>query len=71
MVQILTEAGWSQVAFDLGWRNAQYYAYIILFFILMHLVITSIVASLIRRMFWDVFFTVDQIIEQRRHEAVA
>lgn len=63
MVQVLTEAGWSQVAFDHGWRNAHYYAYVMLYFILMHLVITYIVATLIRGIFWEVFFTVNATLE--------
>jgi hypothetical protein len=70
MVQVLTEAGWSQVAFDLGWRNPQYYAYVMLYFILMHLVITYIIATLIRGIFWEVFFTVNAIIQRRRREGV-
>jgi hypothetical protein len=65
MIQILTEAGWSQVAFDHAWRNAQYYSYVMLFFMLMHLIITYIIATLIRGMFWEIFFTVNSIMQKR------
>jgi len=61
MVQVLTEAGWSQVAFDHAWRNAQYFSYAMLFFMFMHLSIVYIIATLIKGIFWEIFFTVDKI----------
>ena len=52
MVQILTEAGWSMIAFDHSWRNPQYYGYIMLYFCLMHMLITYVIATLIKGVFW-------------------
>lgn len=52
MVQVLTEAGWSMVAFDHSWRNAQYYGYIMIYFCFMHIIIVYIIATLIKGIFW-------------------
>jgi len=52
MVQILTEAGWSMLAFDHCWRNPQYFGYIMVFFCIMHLTIVYIIATLIKGIFW-------------------
>lgn len=59
MVQVLTEAGWSQVAFDHSWRTPYYYGYIMLYFCLMHITIVYIIATVIKGIFWEVFFTVN------------
>lgn len=65
MVMILTEAGWSQVAYDHSWRNPDYFGIIMTFFCVMHLVIVYIIAIIIRGVFWEVFFTVDAIFSER------
>lgn len=52
MVQILTEAGWSQVAYDHSWRAPQYFVYILLFFCLQHIMIVYVIATLIKGIFW-------------------
>jgi len=65
MVQILTEAGWSMIAYDHCWRAPYYYAYIMLFFCLCHITIVYIIATLIKGIFWEVFFTVNTIFEAR------
>jgi len=52
MVMVLTEAGWSQVAFDHSWRNPGYFGLVMSFFALMHLMIVYILAILIRGIFW-------------------
>lgn len=65
MVMVLTEAGWSQVAFDHCWRAPYYYAFIMLFFCLMHITIVYMIATLIKGIFWEVFFTVDTIFQKR------
>ena len=65
MVQILTEAGWSLIAFDHCWRNPQYYGYIMVYFCLMHIIITYVIATLVKGIFWEVYFTVDQIFYDR------
>jgi MFS superfamily sulfate permease-like transporter len=68
MVQILTEAGWSMIAFDHSWKNPQYFAYIMLLFCFMHIIIVYIIATLIKGIFWEVFFTVNQIFVDREEE---
>lgn len=65
MVQILTEAGWSMIAFDHSWKNPQFYGYIMSYFCFMHIIIVYIIATLIKGIFWEVFFTVNQIFEER------
>lgn len=65
MVQVLTEAGWSMVAFDHSWRAPYYYVYIMLFFCLCHITIVYIIATLIKGIFWEVFFTVNTIFDER------
>lgn len=65
MVQMLTEAGWSMVAYDLCWRNPQYYGYVMCYFCFMHIIIVYVVATLIKGIFWEVYFTVDQIFRER------
>lgn len=65
MVQVLTEAGWSQLAYDHSWRNPPYFGYVMVYFCFMHIVITYITATLIRGIFWEVFFTVNSIFQER------
>lgn len=67
MVQILTEAGWSMIAYDHCWRAPFYYGYIMLFFCLCHITIVYIIATLIKGIFWEVFFTVNTVFEEREH----
>lgn len=52
MMQILTEAGWSMIAFDHSWRNPQYYGYVMGYFCFMHIIIVYIIATLIKGIFW-------------------
>lgn len=52
MVQVLTEAGWSQIAYDHAWRAPQYFVYIMLFFCFCHITIVYILATLIKGIFW-------------------
>ncbi len=59
MVQVLTEAGWSQVAFDHSWRAPYYYGYILFYFCFTHITIVYIIATLIKGIFWEVFLTVN------------
>lgn len=63
MVQVMTEAGWSQVAYDHSWRAPQYFAYVMLYFCLMHITIVYMVATMIKGIFWEVYFTVDTIFQ--------
>jgi hypothetical protein len=68
MVQVLTEAGWSQIAYDHAWRSTDYFVLVMLFFCLMHITIVYIIATLIKGVFWEVFFTVNTIFTERRKE---
>lgn len=65
MVQLVTEGGWSMVAHDHCWRNPQYYAYIMLYFCLMHLTVKYIIATLIQGIYWEVYFTVNKVLDER------
>jgi len=65
MVQVMTEAGWSMIAYDHCWRNPQYFGYVMVYFCIMHIIITYIIATLIKGAFWEVYFTVDQIVSER------
>jgi hypothetical protein len=65
MVQVLNEAGWSQVAYDHCWRAPHYFAYIMLFFCLIHITVVYILATLIKGIFWEVFFTVNTMFAER------
>ena len=67
MVQVLTEAGWSQLAFDHSWRAPQYYVYTMLYFCFMHIIIVYIIATLIKGIFWQTFFTVDGVFRDKYH----
>ena len=52
MMQILTEGGWSYNAYDYCWRYPSYYSLIILFFILMHMTIVTVIGTLLKGIFW-------------------
>jgi hypothetical protein len=65
MVQILTEAGWSQIAYDHAWRSSGNFAWIMLFFCLMHITIVYIIATLIKGIFWEMFFAVNTAFAER------
>lgn len=65
MIQVLTEAGWSMIAFDHAGRNANNYGFVMLFFCLMHITIVYMIAALIKGIFWEVYFTVNGQLETR------
>jgi len=60
-VQILIEAGWSMVAFDHSARQAENYGFIMLYFCIMHVIITLIMATLIKGIFWELYLCVELI----------
>lgn len=70
MVMVLTEAGWSSVAFDHCWRAPQYFTYIMLYFCLLHITIVYMLATLIKGIFWEVFFTVNTIFAARDKNSI-
>ena len=65
-IQILVEAGWSEVAFS---HAAQYgyYALTMLFFVISHLVIVIILSSLLKGLAWEVYDTVHQEFDDRKN----
>jgi len=63
MMQILTEGGWSIIAFDYCWRNPSYYGLIVVFFIFMHLTIVTINGTLLKGIFWEIYFTVSSMMD--------
>jgi hypothetical protein len=62
MMQVLTEGGWSYVGYDYCWRNPDYYGLIAAFFVLMHIVIIHITSTLIKGIFWEIYFTVSSMM---------
>ena len=70
MMQVLTEAGWSVLAYDHSWRNPQYFDYVMLYFCFMHIIIDYIIGTLIKGIFWEVYFTVDKIFKEREKETL-
>jgi hypothetical protein len=65
MVQVLTEAGWSLIAYDHAKRNSDQFAMVMMYFVIMHVVIVLIVATLIKGIFWEVYFCVQSEFENR------
>jgi hypothetical protein len=63
MIQVLTEGGWSYVNYDYCWRYPAYYAPIVIFFILMHVTIVHITGTLIKGIFWEIYFTVSSMMD--------
>lgn len=64
LMQILTEASWSTIAYDYCWRNPDYYAAIVILFIFMHFVLVTAVGTLIKGIFWEIYFTVNHSIDE-------
>lgn len=60
-VQVLTEAGWSMVAFDHALRYG-YYALTMLFFVFCHEVIVIIITSLLKGVTWETYNSMRQEI---------
>ena len=56
------------IAYDHCWRNPQYYGYVMLYFCLMHIVIVYMIATLVKGIFWEVYFTVNRIFDEREKE---
>jgi hypothetical protein len=65
MIQVLTEAGWSSVAFDYAKRNEDYSALVLIYFVILHMIIVLILATSIKGIFWEVYFSVKSLEEQR------
>jgi len=67
-MQILTEAGWSSVAFDVAYRAPQYYGLILIFFSTFHVIIVLVLATLIKGIFLSTFITVSIQYEDNKIE---
>jgi hypothetical protein len=63
LVQILVEASWSTLAYDYCARNPSLYAAIALFFVSMHFILVTVTATLIKGIFWEIYFTVGQMMD--------
>jgi hypothetical protein len=48
------------VAYDYAKRNSEYFRYVMLYFVLCHMIIVLITATLIKSTFWSVYFTVSE-----------
>lgn len=66
LCQVLTEAGWSMLAFDYADRNYNYYALVLLFFILCHGIIVLVLAAVLKGIIWFVFITVAQLYDEEQ-----
>ena len=62
MMQILTEGSWSVVAVDYVWRSGgEEYWGIVILFILEHMAIVVVLATFLKGIFWEVYFTVSSM----------
>lgn len=69
LVQVLTEAGWSAVAFDYAGRAGSSWVMTLLFFVLCHAVVVLVLAAVLKGIIWFVFITVAQQLDaQERAE---
>lgn len=60
MFQLLTEAGWSMIAFDYSSRMPDKYGLVMVMFCSFHIIITLILATLIKGMVWSAFLAVSK-----------
>ncbi len=60
MFQVLTEAGWSMIAFDYCSRVPEFYGPIMITFASFHIIITLILAALMKGMIWSAFVAVSK-----------
>ena len=63
MFQILTEAGWSMIAFDHASRIPDKYGYVMIMFASFHIIIVLILGTLMKGMVWSAFITVSKQYE--------
>lgn len=60
---MLTEAGWSAVAFDYAARAGTGWGLALLFFVLCHIVVVLVLAAVLKGIIWFVFITVTQLLD--------
>lgn len=63
LVQVLTEAGWSAVAFDYANRAEGYWVAVLIFFVFCHLIVVLVLAAVLKGIIWFVFLTVAQQLD--------
>jgi hypothetical protein len=63
LVQVLTEAGWSAVAFDYANRAGSNWSLVLLFFVMCHVIIVLVLAAVLKGIIWFVFLTVAQQLD--------
>jgi len=63
MIQILTEGNWSTIAYDYSWRNPDLFGLITILFTLMHFFIVTVVGTLLKGIFWEIYFTVSEMMD--------
>ena len=68
MFQILTEAGWSMIAFDYSSRSPDKYGLIMIMFCSFHIIVTLILATLIKGMVWSAYLAVSKQYEVNKQE---
>lgn len=68
MFQILTEAGWSMIAFDYSSRIPDRFNLVMLMFCSFHIVITLVLATLIKGMVWSAYMAVSKQYEVNKQE---
>lgn len=72
LVQVLTEAGWSAVAFDYASRAGSSWSLALLFFLLCHAIVVLVLAAVLKGIIWFVYITVAQQLDaQERTEKSA
>ena len=64
MMQTLTEGGWTYIAWNYAWRNPHFYGFIVAYFMLMHLMIVSVVGMLLKGIFWEIYATVSDMMDE-------
>jgi len=71
MFQLLTEAGWSMIAFDMSSRMPDKYGLVMVIFCSFHIIITLILATLIKGMVWSTFLAVSKQYDINKQEKCA
>lgn len=63
LMQILTEGAWSKVAYHYCWLNQNLYGFIVVLFMFMHFTIVYVLGTLLKGIFWEIYFTVSSILD--------
>lgn len=63
MMQVLTEGAWSKTAYNYCWKNQEYYGFIVFLFMIMHFTIVYVLGTLLKGIFWEIYFTVSGILD--------